>query len=151
MIRRTTYRYAERHVWIAWACVFVIAAWAFFSMASAVERGLFPVISRFDVLSIQRDEGSVKVAGTLIKDRECEVVELRAVSESGSMLKVDYLDRPEGAPPYTRPVGASSWGPWRIHHGGSRYVTLMAEHRCHWLWTAKTPLAAFQVTPRYAP
>ena len=151
MIRRTPYRYAEKYVWIAWSCVALILAGVLFSVASHIERQLFPVVARFDVLSIQQDPGTVKVAGTLIKDRACEVVELRAMSESGSMLKVDYLDRPEGAPPYTRPVGASSWGPWRIHHGGSRYVTLMAEHRCHWLWTVKTPLAAFQTTPRYAP
>jgi hypothetical protein len=150
-MNRRIYRSAERHVWIAWACVFIIAVYAFFSMASAVERGLFPVVSRFDVLSIQQSSGSVKVSGTLIKDRECEIVELRAVSESGYVLKVDYLDRPEGMSAYTRPAGFSSWGPWRIHTNGSRYVTLMAEHRCHWLWTVKTPLAAFQVTPRYAP
>ena len=150
-MNRRIYRSAERYVWIAWACVFIIAVYAFFTMASAVERGLFPVVSHFNVLSIQQDPGSVKVSGTLIKDRECDIVELRAVSESGSVLKVDYLDRPEGMPAYTRPVGASSWGPWRIHTNGSRYVTLIAEHRCHWLWTVKTPLAAFQTTPRYAP
>lgn len=151
MIRRTTYHYAEKYVWIAWACVAVIVAGALFSVASHIERQLFPVVSRFDVLSIQRDEGSVKVAGTLIKVHECEVIDLRAVSEAGSVLKVDYLDRPEGSPPYARPIGASSWGPWRIHHNGARYVTLFSEHRCHWLWTITTPLAAFQVTPRYAP
>ena len=151
MIRRTTYRYAERYVWIAWVCVALIVAGVLFSVASHIERQLFPVVARFDVLSIQQDPGTVKVAGTLIKDRACEVVELRAMSESGSMLQVDYLDRPVGAPPYTRPVGASSWGPWRIHHGGARYVTLFAEHSCHPFWTITTALAAFQTTPRYAP
>lgn len=148
-MNRRIYRQAERHVWMAWLCVSVIACYVFFSMASAIERGLFPVVSRFDVLSIQHGDGTVKVAGTLIKDRACEVVGLRAMSEAGPSLQVDYLDRPQGAPPYTRPVGASSWGPWRVHHGGARYVTLFAEHRCHPLWTISTTLAAFQVKPRY--
>jgi hypothetical protein len=148
-MNRRIYKSAERHVWIAWTCVALICVYVFFSMASAIERGLFPVVSRFDVLSIQHGDGTVKVAGTLIKDRGCEVVSLRAMSEAGSSLRVDYLDRPEGAPPYTRPIGASSWGPWRIHHGGARYVTLFAEHQCHPFWTIQTALAAFQVRPRY--
>ena len=150
MTPRHVYKSAERHVWIAWAGVALLAAWGLFGMASAVERGLFPVVSRFDVLSIQHGDGTVKVSGTLIKDRHCEVVSLRAMSEAGSSLKVDYLDRPaDGAPPYTRPVGASSWGPWRVHHGGARYVTLFSEHRCHPFYTITTALAAFQVKPRY--
>lgn len=143
------YRSAEKHVLIAWLCSGIALGWVLFSLASAIERGLFPVVSRFDVLSIQHGDGTVKVAGTLIKDRRCEIVELRAMSEAGSSLQVDYLDRPQGEPPYTRPIGASSWGPWRVHHGGARYVTLFAEHRCHPLWSIQTTLAAFQVKPRY--
>lgn len=150
MTATRVYRRAERHVWIAWACVAVVIAWALFGMASAVERSIFPVVSRFDVLSIQHgDDGTVKIAGTLIKERHCEIVSLRAMSEAGSSLQVDYLDRPAGAPPYTRPIGATSWGPWRIHHGGARYVTLFSEHRCHAFYTITTALAAFQVKPRY--
>lgn len=150
-MNKRIYHSAERHVWIAWACVAVLLLGAFYTMLAAIERAIFPVMDRFDVLSIQRDEGSVKVAGTLIKARDCELVSLRAMSEAGVSLTVDYLDRPAGSPPYARPVGASSWGPWRVHHNGARYVTLFNEHRCHWLWTITTPLAAFQVTPRYAP
>lgn len=150
-MNKRIYHSAERHVWIAWACVAVLLLGAFYTMFAAVERAIFPVMDRFDVLSIQRDEGSVKVAGTLIKARDCDLVSLRAMSGAGASLTVDYLDRPAGAPPYARPIGASSWGPWRINHEGARYVTLFSEHRCHWFWTITTPLAAFQVTPRYQP
>lgn len=145
------YKSAERHVWIAWLFVAGLVLLLSYGVASHIERQLFPVVDRFDVLSIQQDRGSVKVSGTLIKARECQIVELSAMSEHDSRLKVDYLDRPEGSPPYARPTGASSWGPWRVHHNGARYVILYSEHRCHPFWTVKTPLAAFQVLPRYEP
>lgn len=146
---RRIYAKAESNVWIAWSVVALLCCYLFFTMAGAVERGLFPVLSRFDVLSIERDATSIKVAGTLIKERPCEIIGIHAVSDAGSHLQVEYLDRPHGAPPYTRPVGASSWGPWRIHHNGARYVSLVSEHRCHVLWSTTTVLAAFQTKPRY--
>ena len=150
-MNKQIYSTAERYVWIAWSVVALLCCYLFFTMASAVERGLFPVLSRFDVLSIEHDAGSIKVSGTLIKERHCEIIGIHAVSDAGSHLQVEYLDRPVGAPAYTRPVGASSWGPWRIYPAGARYVTLMAEHQCHFLWSTTTVLAAFQTKPRYAP
>ena len=146
---RRVYKSAERNVWIAWAVVALICAYVLFSAASAIERGLFPVVGRFEVLSIKREGDAVLVSGTLLKERDCETTALRAMDEHESLLKVDYLDRPDNAALHPRPVGPSSWGPWRVHPNGSRYVVLHTEHRCHLLWSLKTPLAAFQTKPRY--
>lgn len=146
---RRIYVKAERNVWVAWVLVALICAYVLFSTASTVERGLMPVVGRFDVLSIKRDGDTILIAGTLLKERDCEITVLRALDEHESLLKVDYLDRPYNAALHPRPVGPSSWGPWRVHPNGSRYVVLQAEHRCHSLWSIKTTLAAFQVKPRY--
>jgi hypothetical protein len=146
---RRVYKSAERNVWLAWTIVALISAWALFSIASTVERGLFPVVGRFEVLSIKRDGDTILIGGTLIKERDCEITSLRAMSENESLLKIDFLDRPDNATLHPRPIGPSSWGPWRVHPNGSRYVILHAEHRCHSLWSIKTTLAAFQVKPRY--
>ena len=150
MTTRKVYHSAERHVWIAWACVAALSAWALLSMAATIERGLLPVVERFDVLSIQHQtDGSVLIAGTLIKARDCQITGLQATNEHDSRVRVDYMDRPSNADLHSRPVGPSSWGPWRVHPNGARYVMLASEHRCHPLWTIKTTLAAFQVQPRY--
>lgn len=146
---RRVYKSAERNVWIAWTAVALICAYVLFSAASAIERGLFPVVSRFDVLSIKSDGDAILIGGTLLKERDCEITALRALDEHESMLRVDYLDRPTNSTLHSRPVGPSSWGPWRVYPNGARYVILHAEHRCHSLWPIKTVLAAFQTKPRY--
>lgn len=146
---RRVYKSAERNVWIAWAVVALICAYVLFRTASTVERGLMPVVGRFEVLSIKRAGDTILIGGTLLKERDCEITALRAMSENESLLKVDFMDRPDNSILHPRPVGPSSWGPWRVYPNGSRYVVLYAEHRCHSLWSIKTTLAAFQVRPRY--
>lgn len=151
MTRTKAFNFMQRHLWLALLVSGAVILTALASLAETVERTLFPVVEKFEVLSIVRDENTVLVSGTLIKSRKCQIVGLRAMSEADSMLQVDYLDRPAGADLFTRPTGLSTWGPWRIHSGGARYVMLVSEHRCHWFWTVETPLASFQTTPRYAP
>ena len=150
-MRAKAFNFMQRHWWLASLVALVIIASALFSLAESIERTLFPVVEKFEVLSIVRDDDTVLVSGTLIKARKCQIVGLRAMSEADSMLQVEYLDRPHGADLFTRPTGLSTWGPWRVHPGSARYVTLISEHRCHWFWTVETPLASFQVKPRYAP
>ena len=143
------YRVAAKNVWIAWIVCAALVLYFGASFGQALDRALWPVVARFDVLSIKRDGDSILVAGTLIKERQCDIIALRAQDENDSRLRVDFLDRPNNADLHPRPVGPSSWGPWRVHPGAARYVTLYSEHRCHPAWTMTTPLAAFQVKPRY--
>lgn len=150
MTRSKAFYFMQSHLWMALLVSGAVILSALFSLAETVERTLFPVVEKFEVLSIVRnDDGTTSVSGTLVKSRKCKIIGLRAMSEADSPLQVEYLDRPSGTDLFTRPLGLSTWGPWRVHTGGARYVMLLSEHRCHWFWTVETPLASFQVAPRY--
>ena len=147
-----TFDFMARHLALASITAVAIIAVTLFGLAESIERMAFPVVRKFEVLSVVRESpNTTLVSGMLIQLRKCQIIDLRAMSDQDKELRVEYLARPEGAEMYTRPIGLSMWGPWRVHTNGARYVMLISEHRCHWLWTVETPLASFQVTPRYVP
>lgn len=150
MTRSILYRIAEKWLWIAYAVVGLIVLCLALRLAEAVEQFVSPVVSRFDVLSIRaQPDGTIHIAGTLLKERDCRITGLLAVNEHDRPVLIRPVTGAHQPGSVRIPPGPSQWGPWKIDPLNSRFVTMYSEHVCHPLWTTKTLLASFQVTPRY--
>lgn len=109
----------------------------------------FPVIDPFVVTKIDCNGGCVRLEGWLEKRRDCKLVEVYArhivPGVLPRVLEVHFLDR--STPQLiTRPIGAQSWGPWRINvPSGVGEIELRAVHHCHPFWETKSQLVGIEV------
>jgi len=140
---------SKRETWVLNLIPFVIFILGLV-LAKLTEPYIAPVMSGFAVHSVTRTGNLVTINGSMTKVRDCRFVEVDASSvfEGGERddavhLPIRFLDG-NGSDRTNRPVGRQAWGPWTISIPIKPEVvaiTLVAEHRCHFLWTQKTLLA----------
>lgn len=121
---------------------------AFFIIYQA-EMRLFPVVSQFQITSIDKTPGAVAVSGTYTKARPCEllITNVLGVSLTGPATLLHQI-RPadDGA---NLPTGKARWGPYKFSPpadwADTTHINVVGVHRCHALWSQQTVYASFPV------
>ncbi len=129
------------------AALLVLGAVSFVYFGPLIDKG-FPVIDPFVIANKEISGDTVTISGWLHKRRECEFLEAsgRVERDTGLPLSIpfEFVDVER---PYTRPMGAQEWGPWRmVVPADAKRVQVLALHNCHPLWKTRTELAVIEVS-----
>ena len=96
------------------AALLVLGAVSFVYFGPFIDK-MFPVIDPFVVANKEVSGDTVTISGWLHKRRECEFLEAagRVERDTGLPLSIpfEFVDTEK---PYTRPMGAQEWGPWKM-------------------------------------
>ena len=128
------------------AALLVLGAVSFVYFGPLIDKG-FPVVDPFVITNKEVSGGTITISGWLHKRRECEFLEAagRVERDTGLPLSIpfEFVDADR---PYTRPMGAQEWGPWRmVVPVDAKHVQVLALHNCHPLWKTRTELAVIEV------
>lgn len=135
--------------------VLLLQTLAFLSMPVVLAGLLFvmyvidvnaPVVTGFTVERQAPIAGGVEISGVMTKARDCELLEVTAITGQRTVSRLDFMDL-NGRPAFSRPVGLQSWGPWWVWAEPGQAVTLYARHRCHILWASTREIGSFMVQP----
>ena len=129
------------------AALLVLGAVSFVYFGPLIDKG-FPVIDPFVIANKEVSGDTVTISGWLHKRRECEFLEAsgRVEREAGLPLSTpfEFVDTEK---PYTRPMGAQEWGPWKmVVPVDAMRVEVLTLHSCHPLWKTRTELAVIEVS-----
>jgi len=128
------------------AALLVLGAVSFVYYGPLIDK-MFPINDPFVVANKEVSGDTVTISGWLYKRRECEFLEAagRVERDTGLPLSTpfEFVDTEK---PYTRPMGAQEWGPWRmVVPVDAKRVQVLALHNCHPLWKTRTELAVIEV------
>ena len=129
------------------AALLVLGAVSFVYFGPLIDK-MFPVIDPFVVANKEVSGDTVTISGWLHKRRECEFVEAsgRVEREEGLPLSTPF-EFVDAEKPYTRPMGAQEWGPWKmVVPVDAKRVQVLTLHSCHPLWKTRTELAVIEVS-----
>lgn len=130
------------HTWWWWVVVGWIAM-LFASYGPFIERTLFPVVSKFEIVSIEKEGLGSRVYVQFEKYRSCEYLGITwsRIMPDGVLrrayLNLKPVDDMTGA---TRPVGDQIAGPWYIGMTPDQvksHSTVTLAYRCHPLWLSE--------------
>jgi len=126
---------------------FIICAYALY-IYRAYETTVHPVISEFNVTSIDRVDRRIEMSGSMVKQRSCTFLRtiIYGSREDTPSVLLDYqfMDS-EGysSSVKSRSTGYQTWGPWAIFlpedfENGS--IQVYASHKCWPFWNTETNL-----------
>lgn len=112
-----------------------------------LEGRSWPVVSAFEIRSVERNPDTIILKGVMRKQRECRYLGMTIYAGSfgkpdmpRERLHVTFMDQSDDMSA-TRLPGMQFWGPWRIAR--PRRVTgpdlwIETRHHCHALWETQT-------------
>lgn len=114
------------------------------------EQHFFPVVSDFNVNSIQKVEDGIEISGTMVKDRSCKFKELMVyIKDKGSSVSVpasfEFLDNSSSK---DRAAIAQAWGPWKVFIPGKHSqldIKMFSRHNCHSFYDTYGKLTEFSI------
>lgn len=138
-----------RHVEISLRLLPIVIVAVLAVLAYKVETKFMPVVSHWDLQSVERVGDHYILNGTLTKERPCEMVAttVMAVPKMKLAPKVLlYRISPHEFAGAQVPTGRSEWGPWRMkipeaftrHRDKIDYIEIVGIHRCHAFWMQET-------------
>lgn len=145
---------ANRWVWIikavASAIIFACTLMSIFTLGPAVETRLFPVVSKLNLLSVEREGDNTLVKADFTKLRPCEYIGItwfrHTLAPDGADLeqRIPVILRrdPDDTSSPNRPLGRTIAGPWELVGVTPEQVkgesVALLYHRCHPFWTTTT-------------
>lgn len=129
------------------ATLLVLGAVSFVYFGPLIDKG-FPVVDPFVISNKEVRGDTMIISGWLYKRRECEFLEAAGRVERGAGLSQAIpFEFTDVGKPYTRPMGAQEWGPWRMEvPADAERVQVFTLHSCHLLWKTRTELAVIEVS-----
>ena len=125
----------------------VLGAVSFVYFGPLIDKG-FPVIDPFVISNKEVSGNTMTIYGWLHKRRECEFLEASGRVERGADIPLSIpFEFTDVKKPFTRPMGAQEWGPWRMEvPADATSVQVLTLHSCHPLWKTRTELAVIEVS-----
>lgn len=138
MSNRMVTRLAAIGMWFAYGVVFTIACILSIVTAQEIEQNFFPVVSGFQIVTVEHTPNHLIITGAMDKVRNCRFVEAVAYS-GGKLLRMRYLDDPTVNGTRTRATGDQVFGPWELTPD-VREIRIVSRHACHSFWDSTTTL-----------
>jgi len=119
----------------------------------AVESDVHPVITGFEVVTLERQGQTLKVDGVMLKERSCVFEGLSVYGARGNnpafLLDFRFLDRVGGERDVrSRALGYQTWGPWEIYlprDFNSGRVLVYSTHQCWPFWKTESKLVEIAI------
>lgn len=130
----------------------LVALWIIWN----VEVRWFPVITNWNLTSVERSGDRYTMSGSMMKGRSCELLATNvlavpkvALAPRVLLYRIDPQDIDGG----NAPTGFSQWGPWTMdiprsflrHRDEIAYIEVVGIHRCHAFWNQETLYGTIQM------
>lgn len=121
----------------------IIAVSALF-VFKQVDTRYFPVITEFKVIETKIEGNLMLVSGTLVKSRDCELIQVVAYNARRGVIPITFVVNPDEIK-VTREVGFQLWGPIGLPRRSPGLVTLYSRHQCNPLWQTRQELVTVTI------